>query len=169
MGMPFCLLLWFHRKDEDLYNRIFIWKDLTVYPVTRTDACFFSASLLFLKWKWFCCAAYSLANGAQPQPLSRHWGWNISSVLERRKVLKFEKTRFASLSFSTSMSPCIEIHFCDFLRSGNEEPLAIWCWNPGFWKLSHILIWRSTGVSTRSTYVFYFMWLCSSKLYSNKK
>lgn len=32
MGMPFCLLLWFHHKDEDLYNRIFIWKDLTVYP-----------------------------------------------------------------------------------------------------------------------------------------
>lgn len=47
---------------------------------------FFSASLLFLKWKWFCCAAYSLANGAQLQPLSRHWGWNIYWVLKRRKV-----------------------------------------------------------------------------------
>lgn len=77
-------------------------------PRDMNRCALFSASLLFLKCKWFCCAAYSLANGAHLQPLSRHWGWNISSVLERRKVLKFEKTRLASLSFSASMAPCID-------------------------------------------------------------
>lgn len=34
IGVPFCLLLWFHRSDEDLYNWIFIWKDLNVRPAT---------------------------------------------------------------------------------------------------------------------------------------
>lgn len=41
MEMPFCVLLWFHQKDEDIYNMLFIWKDLTMYPVTRVNAHFF--------------------------------------------------------------------------------------------------------------------------------
>lgn len=78
MGVPFCLLLWFHRSNEDLYNWIFIWKDLNVRPATRTDACVFSASLLLLKWKWPCCGAYGSANGAQPQLFSRRRGWKYT-------------------------------------------------------------------------------------------
>lgn len=160
MGMPFCLLLWFHHKDEDLYNRIFIWKDLTVYPMTRTDARFFSASLLFLKWKWLCCAAYSLANGAQLQTynpvsvLSRQWGCNI--CLQSSRSGKFWNLRGHDLHLCLLVRACLhastpivlrsyKIHFCDFLRSSIEEPLAILYWNPGFGKLSHTLIWFNRG------------------------
>lgn len=63
--VPFCLLLWFHCSDEDLYNRIFIQKDLKVGLATRRDVCVFSASLLLLKWKWSRRGAYGSANGAQ--------------------------------------------------------------------------------------------------------
>lgn len=81
--MPFCLLLWFHRNDEDLCNWIFIRKDLSARPATRADACVFSASLLQLKWKWPCCGAYGSANGARLQLFSRRRGKNIPLALER--------------------------------------------------------------------------------------
>lgn len=78
IGVPFCLRLWFHRSNEDLYKWIFIGKDLNVRPATRTDACVFSASLLLLKWKWPCCGAYGSANGAQPQLFSRRRRWKYT-------------------------------------------------------------------------------------------
>lgn len=78
IGVPFCLLLGFHRSDEDLYNWIFIWKDLNVRPATRTDAAVFSASLLLLKWKWPCCGAYGSANGARLQLFSPWHSWKYT-------------------------------------------------------------------------------------------
>lgn len=41
MGMPFCVLFFFHRKYEDIYSSLFIWDDLTVYLAAHAHARFF--------------------------------------------------------------------------------------------------------------------------------
>lgn len=40
-GMPFCVLFWSHRKDKDIYNRLFICEDFTMHPVACGHAHFF--------------------------------------------------------------------------------------------------------------------------------
>lgn len=56
IAMPFCVLLWFHPKDEDLYNGIFIWEDLAMYPVFQRHYFYTSES--------GSAALYGSANGA---------------------------------------------------------------------------------------------------------
>ncbi len=50
MVVPFCVLFWFHRKDENIYNRLFILEDLTMYTL------FYSfITLTQVKMVLWCC------------------------------------------------------------------------------------------------------------------
>lgn len=123
IGVPFCLLLWYHRS-EDLYNRIFMWKELNVRPATRTDACVFSASLLLLKWKWLCCGAYGLGNAAQLQLFCRQQGENIPLATRECTELRLDFQESVWRLWSCGMS--LRISLIPFLFTAVFLKFAFW-------------------------------------------
>lgn len=64
---------WFHQKDEDIYNRLFICEDLTMYPLERALAHFFKLHY-----------PYTSENG--PVVLS---GWSMAVVMQQAPGVKY--------------------------------------------------------------------------------
>ncbi len=71
-----CVLFWLHQKDEDIYNRLFIWEDLTMYPVACVNAQFFQLHYPYKSENGpvLPCGA---VDGAWRQQFSRRPEWNI--------------------------------------------------------------------------------------------